>query len=119
MYHRKKKVTDHWRKYVSPLMWRCQWLELRMKDLQSQVSKYDKELAVLKHEKELQTKMIELDCSSSRSVPFSSLCCRKTMKRRRRKRNEVKIDTSSYISNHAVLSYFGKSCIPLYTQRYE
>lgn len=106
---KKKKVTDHWRKYVSPLMWRCQWLELRMKDLQSQVSKYDKELAVLKHEKELQTKMIELDCSSSRSVPFSSLCCRKTMKRRRRKRNEVKIDTSSYISNHAVFSYFEKT----------
>lgn len=106
-------MTDHWRKYVSPLMWRCQWLELRMKDLQSQVSKYDKELAVLKHEKELQTKMIELDCSSSRSVPFSSLCCRKTMKRRRRKRNEDKIDTSSYISNHTVLSYFGKSCVLL------
>nr|ACG25424.1 hypothetical protein [Zea mays] len=105
---KKKKVTDHWRKYVSPLMWRFQWLELRMKDLQSQVSKYDKELAVLKHEKELQTKMIELDCSSSRSVPFSSLCCRKTMKRRRRKRNEDKIDTSSYISNHTVLSYFEK-----------
>ncbi|EES18090.2 hypothetical protein BDA96_09G119600 [Sorghum bicolor] len=106
---KKKKVTDHWRKYVSPLMWRCQWLELRMKDLQSQVSKYDKELAVLKHEKELQTKMIELDCSSSRSVPFSSLCCRKTMKRRRRKRNEDKIDTSSYISNHTVFSYFEKT----------
>ncbi|CAN6360372.1 unnamed protein product [Urochloa humidicola] len=106
---KKKKVTDHWRKYISPLMWRCQWLELRMKDLQSQVSKYDKELATLKHEKELQTKMIELDCSSSRSVPFSSLCCRKTLKRRRRKRNEDKMDASSYISNHTVLSYFEKT----------
>ncbi|WVZ98233.1 hypothetical protein U9M48_043699 [Paspalum notatum var. saurae] len=106
---KKKKVTDHWRNYISPLMWRCQWLELRMKDLQSQVSKYDKELAVLKHEKELQTKMIELDCSSSRSVPFSSLCCRKTMKRRRRKRNEEKMDASSYISNHTVFSYFEKT----------
>ncbi|KAL6631083.1 hypothetical protein ACP70R_028423 [Stipagrostis hirtigluma subsp. patula] len=106
---KKKKVTDHWRKYISPLMWRCQWLELRMKDLQSQVSKYDKELSVLKHEKELQTKMIELDCSSSRSVPFSSHCCRKTMKRRRRKKNEEKMDASSYISNHTVFSYFEKT----------
>ncbi|XP_062181583.1 uncharacterized protein LOC133885840 [Phragmites australis] len=106
---KKKKVTDHWRKYVSPLMWRCQWLELRMKDLQSQVSKYDKELSVLKHEKELQTKMIELDCSSSRSVPFSSHCCRKTMKRRRRKKNEEKMDASSYISNHTIFSYFEKT----------
>lgn len=106
---KKKKVTDHWRNYISPLMWRCQWLELRMKDLQSQVSKYDKDLAVLKHEKELQTKMIELDCSSSRSVPFSSLCCRKTMKRRMRRRNEDKMDASSYISNHTVFSYFEKT----------
>ncbi|TVU19019.1 hypothetical protein EJB05_35144 [Eragrostis curvula] len=106
---KKKKVTDHWRKYISPLMWRCQWLELRMKDLQSQVSKYDKELSVLKHEKELQTKMIELDCSSSRSVPFASHCFRKTMKRRRRKKNELKMDASSYISSHTVFSYFEKT----------
>uniref|UniRef100_A0A0D9ZY74 Uncharacterized protein n=1 Tax=Oryza glumipatula TaxID=40148 RepID=A0A0D9ZY74_9ORYZ len=106
---KKKRVTDHWRKYISPLMWRCQWLELRMKDLQSQVSRYDRQLAVLKHEKELQTKMIELDCSSSRSVPFSSHCCRKTMKRRRRKRNEEKMNASSYISNHTVFSYYEKT----------
>ncbi|KAL5203365.1 hypothetical protein ABZP36_014317 [Zizania latifolia] len=105
---KKKRVTDHWRKYISPLMWRCQWLELRMKDLQSQVSRYDTELAVLKHEKELQTKMIELDCSSSRSVPFSSQCCRRTMKRRKRKRSEEKMNVSSYISNHTVFSYYDK-----------
>jgi hypothetical protein len=86
-----------------------------MKDLQSQVSKYDKELSVLKHEKELQTKMIELDCSSSRSVPFSSHCSRKTMKRGRRKKNELKMDASAYISNHTVLSYFGKNYVPFYT----
>uniref|UniRef100_A0ACD5TA78 Uncharacterized protein n=2 Tax=Avena sativa TaxID=4498 RepID=A0ACD5TA78_AVESA len=104
---KKKKVTDHWRNYISPLMWRCQWLELRMKDLQSQLSRYDRELAVLKHEKELQTKMIELDCSSSRSVPFSSHCCRKTMKRRRRKRNEEN-NAASYISTHTILSYYEK-----------
>ncbi|KAL5230278.1 hypothetical protein ABZP36_029054 [Zizania latifolia] len=106
---KKKRVTDHWRTYISPLMWRCQWLELRMKDLQSQVSRYDRELAVLKHEKELQTKMIELDCSSSRSVPFSSQCCRKTMKRRKRKRSEENMNVSSYISNHTVFSYYEKT----------
>jgi hypothetical protein len=87
-----------------------------MKDLQSQVSKYDKELSVLKHEKELQTKMIELDCSSSRSVPFSSHFCRKTMKRRRKK-TELKMNASSYISNHTVFSYFGKNDDPLYVYK--
>ena len=119
IHYRKKKVTDHWRNYISPLMWRCQWLELRMKDLQSQVSRYDRELAVLKHEKELQTKMIELDCSSSRSVPFSSHCCRKTMKRRSRKRTEEKINAALYVSTHTVLSYYGKHRVLLCTLYYK
>ncbi|KAG8067878.1 hypothetical protein GUJ93_ZPchr0005g15186 [Zizania palustris] len=54
---KKKRVTDHWRKFISPLMWRCQW---------------------------------------------------RTMKRRKRKRSEEKMNVSSYISNHTVFSYYEK-----------
>lgn len=105
---RKKKVSAHWRKFISPLMWRCQWLELRMKELLSQASKYDKELAAYKYEKELQSKMIELDSSVSRAVPLTSQThWRGAMKRRKRKRNEDKVDLSSYMSNHVVFSYYG------------
>ncbi|CAL9115015.1 uncharacterized protein LOC135632979 isoform X1 [Musa acuminata AAA Group] len=104
---KKKKVSAHWRKFISPLMWRCQWLELRMKELLSQASKYDKELAAYKHEKELQSKMIELDSSVSRAVPLTSQThWRGAMKRRKRKRNEDKVDLSSYMSNHVVFSYY-------------
>ncbi|KAJ1686312.1 hypothetical protein LUZ63_017702 [Rhynchospora breviuscula] len=103
----KKKVTAHWRKFISPLMWRCQWLELRIKELQNQASKYDKELAMLKHEKDLHAKMIELDNSCSRVLPHSSRCrTKKAMKRRKRKKEEEIVDGMSYISDHIVFSYY-------------
>lgn len=105
---RKKKVSAEWRKCISPLMWRCQWLELRMKLLFSQASTYDKELAAYKHEKGLQPKIIESNSSGSRSVPFTSRNSQKrVMKRRKRKRTEDKVDLSSYMSNHVVFSYYG------------
>ncbi|KAG6391089.1 hypothetical protein SASPL_148838 [Salvia splendens] len=37
---RKKKLTAHWRNFIHPLMWRCKWTELRIKQLESQASKY-------------------------------------------------------------------------------
>lgn len=104
----KKKVTAHWRKFISPLMWRCQWLELRIKEIQNQASRYDKELAMLKHEKALQTTIIELDNSCSRVVPLSSRCRnKKAMKRRKRKKVEETKDSTSFISGHVIFSYYG------------
>ncbi|WOK99035.1 hypothetical protein Cni_G07747 [Canna indica] len=103
---KKKKVSARWRKFINPLMWRSQWLELRMKELLAQASVYDKELAAYKYEKELQSKIIEIDSSVSRSVPFASRCnWKRSMKRRRRRRNEDKVDIS-YMSNHVVFSYY-------------
>jgi hypothetical protein len=104
----KKKVTAHWRKFISPLMWRCQWLELRIKEIQNQALRYDKELAMLKHEKALHAKIIELDNSCSRVVPLSSRCRnKKAMKRRKRKKEEETVDGVSYISDHIIFSYYG------------
>ncbi|XP_042430344.1 uncharacterized protein LOC122016969 [Zingiber officinale] len=104
---RKKKVSAHWRKFISPLTWRCQWLELHMKQFFSQASMYDKELTMYKHGKELQSKIIELDNSVSRSVPFTSRNnWKSSMDRRKRKRTEDKDGISSYMSNHAIFSYY-------------
>lgn len=106
---KKKKVTAHWRKFISPLMWRCQWLELRMKELQSQALRYDKELEAYTHEKQLQLKMIDLNDSVSRSVPLTCKSHRKpAMKRRKRKRIEDSINILSYMSNHNIFSYYEK-----------
>ncbi|XP_020672359.2 uncharacterized protein LOC110092240 [Dendrobium catenatum] len=106
---KKSKVTADWKKFISPLMWRCQWLELRMKELQSQALRYDKELVAYKHEKQLQLKMIDLDDSVSRSVPLACKRHKKpAMKRRKRIRNEDSVNISSYMSNHNIFSYYEK-----------
>lgn len=104
---KKKKVTSCWRRFISPLMWRCQWLELRMHELHSQASIYDKELAGYKREKQLQSKMIELDDSVSRSVPLTCQSHKKrAMRRKKRKRNEDTVDISSYMASHNIFSYY-------------
>ncbi|KAG0492828.1 hypothetical protein HPP92_005941 [Vanilla planifolia] len=104
---KKKKVTAHWRKFISPIMWRCHWLELRMKELQSQALRYDKELAAYLHEKQLRSKMIDLNGSVSRSAPLTCKSCRKpAVKRRKRRRNEDVIDVAHYMANHNIFSYY-------------
>lgn len=108
---RKKKITDHWRNFVRPLMWRCQWLELRMNELHSQALKYDNELAKYMQEKQLHSTMVGLDGSASRMVPLSCGSRKnQVMKRRKRKRNEETVDTASYMSQHNIFSYYGNDC---------
>uniref|UniRef100_A0ACD5U2H8 Uncharacterized protein n=1 Tax=Avena sativa TaxID=4498 RepID=A0ACD5U2H8_AVESA len=104
---RQKHVTDEWRKAVRPLMWRCQWLELRMKDLSSQVAKYDKELALIQHEKDLQLEMLQADSSNPELAKLDVQSHdRNTMKRRKRQRHEDMMDTSLYMNNHPILSHY-------------
>ncbi|XP_051203750.1 uncharacterized protein [Lolium perenne] len=104
---RQKLVTDEWRKTVRPLMWRCQWLELRMKDLSSQVAKYDKEIALIQHEKNLQLEMMKADSSDPELATLDAQSHdRNTMERRKRQRDEDIVDTSLYMNNHEILSYY-------------
>ncbi|KAJ3671554.1 hypothetical protein LUZ60_007633 [Juncus effusus] len=105
--YKKKKVTPHWRKFISPLIYRCQWLELRIKEIQTQSLKYEKELKFIKQEKEVHSRMIELDSSSSRIIPFSSkFRNKKAMKRRKRRKEEETFDGLSYFSDHVVFSCY-------------
>ena len=68
---RKKKVTAEWRNAVRPMLWRCEWLELRMKDLLSQGSKYDSLLALTKQENELQRTI----CKNWFKEELQGFCC--------------------------------------------
>ncbi|KMT15508.1 hypothetical protein BVRB_3g058610 isoform B [Beta vulgaris subsp. vulgaris] len=110
---RKKKLTTDWRNFIRPLMWRCKWTELRIKELESQALKYSHEL-----EANEQTKMLELHQYTSdfcsKSFPFFNHSKkRKPMKRRKRKRVENVTDISSYTSHHQIFSYLeNKKCDP-------
>uniref|UniRef100_A0A6N2MFZ6 Uncharacterized protein n=1 Tax=Salix viminalis TaxID=40686 RepID=A0A6N2MFZ6_SALVM len=51
MESQKKKLTNHWRSFVRPLMWRCQWTELKIKQIKSRASKYAREIAACEEKK--------------------------------------------------------------------
>ncbi|KAE8809508.1 hypothetical protein D1007_13930 [Hordeum vulgare] len=107
---RPKQVTAEWRNAVRPIMWRCQWLELRMKELSSQVAKYDRELALISHEKDLRSEMIAADSSDPELAKLDVQGHdRNIMKRRRRQRLEDIVDTSLYMDGHQIISYYHES----------
>ena len=99
-------MTAEWRNSVRPILWRCQWLELRMKELSSQVSKYDRELALIKKEKEVQQTVSKTNDSMSESIQIHKVHRNSIMKRRKRKRHEQNVDASLYINKHKILSYY-------------
>ncbi|KAL6129071.1 hypothetical protein ACLB2K_072424 [Fragaria x ananassa] len=104
---RKKKLTAHWRKFIRPLMWRCKWLELQIKEFQSQTLKYDAELAEYDKLKQYEFGGYTAEGFDGKSIPFSSQSQRsKLMKRKKRKRVEDTTDIVSFTSNHTLFSYY-------------
>ncbi|KAJ1396482.1 hypothetical protein SESBI_32585 [Sesbania bispinosa] len=103
---RKKKLTDHWRNYIRPVMWRCKWAELRIKEIDSQAVKYGKELAEHDKRKHMEPDHSTLEEFGSKSLPFSSDQYRSKAKmRRKRKRVEDTTELASYTSHHYLFSY--------------
>ncbi|KAM6556191.1 hypothetical protein CsatB_003210 [Cannabis sativa] len=112
---RKKKMTPHWRMYIRPIMWRCKWMELRIKELRSQAMKYDRELEKYDDRKQREFDTYTPEGFGSKSLPFSSQIKRnKVMKRKKRKRVEQTIDLVPYMSQHNFFSYYeSKSPAPV------
>ncbi|XP_058774098.1 uncharacterized protein LOC131648355 isoform X2 [Vicia villosa] len=84
---KKRKTTAHWRRFISPVMSRCKWVELKLNQLKSQEHKYAKELAALDYTQDIN----------------------KDMKRKKRRRVEENCDLASYMSNHTLFSYYEKA----------
>ncbi|XP_050377580.1 uncharacterized protein LOC126794839 isoform X2 [Argentina anserina] len=104
---RKKKLTNHWRTFIRPVMWRCKWMELRIKEIESQELNYSQALAAYDQRKHSAFDQIILEESGSKSLPFSSQSLQnKSAKRRKRKKIEETTDIASYMSRHNVFSYF-------------
>ncbi|KAL9240691.1 hypothetical protein vseg_014879 [Gypsophila vaccaria] len=94
---RRKKLTAQWRNFIRPLMWRCKWTELKIRELESQALKYSRELEAYDQAKSLEPHQ-----------DMSELCSKfsKPIKRRKRKLVENITDIPSYISQHHLFSYF-------------
>ncbi|XP_058750590.1 uncharacterized protein LOC131623603 [Vicia villosa] len=103
---RKRKLTDHWRSYIRPLMWRLKWTEIRLKQFEAQTLKYTRQIQECdkgKHRVPDGFNMVE---SGSKSVPFTCHQYRSKAKRRRnRKKVEKSTDLASYTAHHYLFSY--------------
>lgn len=107
-YFRKKKLTSHWRDFIRPIMWRCKWAELKMKELQLQAAKYNREISAHDRRRYRELNQASLEELGSKSLPFIHPRHRKrTMKRRKRKRVEDGTDITTHMSTHNLFSYFG------------
>lgn len=103
---RKKRLTAHWRKFIRPLMWRCKWAELQIRELRSQATKYDKELAECRKRKQCELEKCAADDLAMKSVPVCQNRSVSVMKRQKRKRVEETANLAAYSSCHSLFSYF-------------
>ncbi|KAJ0246633.1 Elongation factor [Hirschfeldia incana] len=105
---RKKRLTNHWKSFIRPLMWRSKWLELRIRELESQALEYPKKLESLDQEKlgAANTHPSVLD-NGMKSLPYTNPSYKKRAAKRRRKRKKVEStdDIASYMSHHNLFSY--------------
>ncbi|XP_010413662.1 PREDICTED: uncharacterized protein LOC104699951 [Camelina sativa] len=107
---RKKRLTNHWRKFIRPLMWRSKWVELRIRELESRALEYPKELESYDQEKleaNIDPSVLESCGEGIKSLPFSNPCYKKRAAKRRRKRKKVEStdDITSYMACHNLFSY--------------
>jgi hypothetical protein len=77
-----------------------------MRELSSQVSKYDRELALIKKQKESQQVVSKANGTMSESMQIHKGHGNSIMKRRKRKRHEENVDASLYINKHRILSFY-------------
>ncbi|KAL1543330.1 hypothetical protein AAHA92_20319 [Salvia divinorum] len=103
---RRKKLTTHWRSFIHPLMWRCKWVELQIKKLQSRAHLYDRELEVydLKRQTELNSSTM---VDGTKSLPFSQENAKSDVfRRKKRRRTEVTTVVAAYMSQHNLFSCY-------------
>ncbi|CAA7055919.1 unnamed protein product [Microthlaspi erraticum] len=107
---RKKKLTDDWRKFCQPLMWRCKWLELKVKEIESQANKYEREVRKYYENKQFVLEKSKFEGLDGKSIPFRDDQTQRmnVFKRGRRRRVEDTTDVAAFMPNHNVFSYSEK-----------
>ncbi|EOY10225.1 Uncharacterized protein TCM_025581 isoform 1 [Theobroma cacao] len=103
----KRRLTDHWRRFIHPLMWRCKWLEVKLHDFKSQALKYERELAKYGQSEQFEFGKVTFQGFDAELQAFPSRIQKKeVMKRKKRKRVEDTADVASYMSDHNIFSYY-------------
>ena len=100
-------MTNHWQRYIRSVKWRCNWLELRIKELQSRNLKRKQRLLAVETVKSAHMVAVSAANSSRSTVSLSFKLNPRAMRRRKRKRYEESVDLSAYIASHHIFSLLG------------
>ncbi|XWS58691.1 hypothetical protein CRYUN_Cryun08bG0056600 [Craigia yunnanensis] len=101
-----RRLTDHWRRFIHPLLWRCKWLEIKLNEFKSQTLKYERKPAEYDQSKQFEFEKVPFEGFDANLQAFPSKIQRKeVMKRKKRKRAEDTADLTSYMSHHNIFSY--------------
>ncbi|KAH6824027.1 hypothetical protein C2S53_000093 [Perilla frutescens var. hirtella] len=100
----RKKLSAQWRSFIHPLMWRCKWVELKIKKLEAQAQKYDTKLQGYSQKNPVQSEKSTLEGHglNSPTLPQRS----EVLRRKKRRRAEATYDVESYMSHHNLFSYY-------------
>ncbi|KAJ7294687.1 hypothetical protein O6H91_Y239900 [Diphasiastrum complanatum] len=105
---KKKALNQEWKTYRRGIEWRCRWLELRIKALQDQASRYDQFLEEREVKKRWRTEHGLEIVSATRVVPFTDKHIKQPVLHRKRRRNlEDSIDAAAFMSRHPLFSRYG------------
>ncbi|XVF30566.1 hypothetical protein REPUB_Repub16aG0069200 [Reevesia pubescens] len=103
----KRRLTDHWRRFIHPLVWRCKWLEVKLCEFKFQTIKYERELAEYDQSKQFEFEKVTFEGFDAKSQAFpSNVQIKEVMKRKKRKRVEDTTDLALYMSHHNIFSYY-------------
>lgn len=106
---RKKALTPEWKDYRHHIEWRCQWLELRIRELLCRASKYDHLLEDIQARKPWKDEQQAVKAFTARSSPLIDKVHRhRILHRRRRKKVENVVELSLDISHHPLFSLYEK-----------
>ncbi|XP_010515367.1 PREDICTED: uncharacterized protein LOC104791234 [Camelina sativa] len=105
----KKKTDERWKRLTKSLMWRCKWIELKVKEIESQARGYEREVEDYYLSKQFDLEKSKLEGLDGKAIPFREQTQRRNVfKRGRRKRVEETTDVAAYMSNHNLFSYSEK-----------
>ncbi|XP_057833186.1 uncharacterized protein LOC131043949 isoform X1 [Cryptomeria japonica] len=106
---RKKALRDDWKHNRRCIQWRCQWLELRVKEVLSRASNYDRLLADVQAKKQQKGGGQAMDAMTTITSPQIDQKYRhQVFQRKRRKKVESMVELSAYMSHHPLFSFYEK-----------
>ncbi|GLJ36541.1 hypothetical protein SUGI_0734300 [Cryptomeria japonica] len=100
------RLSDDWKSYRRGIEWRCHWLELQIKEFQSQASKYDCILKKIQSKKLQRDSLTCIKDSAARTTPLISHSIKQRILHRKPKKVRKEKDLSAYMSQHPLFSLY-------------